>query len=419
MPTLRTTLSGLLCATFVLSTLAPCSAAEEYVLRTFEKRQLSDKFYSEGAGVGDFNGDGTPDVVLGPYWYAGPKFEERQELYPAKEFDPHGYSNDFITFVHDVNGDGADDVLVNVWPGKEVAWFENPRGKPGHWLRHVAHPVVDNESPTFGDLTGDGRPELVFHTGGNLGWAAPSPDNPRAEWKFQQASDGGAGGRYTHGLGFGDVNGDGRADLLMGAGWWEQPAEPGKLWEKHPFDFGTGAQMHAYDVDGDGDNDIITSLVAHGYGLAWFEQVKRAGKIDFVRHLIVGSKPEESPYGVKFSQLHAVQLADINGDGLQDIVTGKRYWAHGPKGDVEPSAPAVLYWFELTRTPAGVEYVPHLIDDDSGVGTQFVVRDLNGDKLPDIVIGNKKGSFVFWQQTKTATKEEWEAAQPRRLDAKP
>ena len=107
---------------------------------------------------------------------------------------------------------------------------------------------------------------------------------------------------------------------------------------------------------------------------------------------------------------------DIDGDGLKDIVTGKRFWAHGPKGDPEPGEPAVLYWFKLTRTDDGVHYIPHKIDDDSGVGCQFSVGDVNGDGHPDIVTGNKKGGYIFLQEVKKVSKEEWEEAQPKKTD---
>ena len=123
-------------------------------------------------------------------------------------------------------------------------------------------------------------------------------------------------------------------------------------WVKHPFNFGSGgAQMYAYDVNGDGKNDVITSLEAHGYGLAWFEQIKDdKGEISFKQHLIMGKLPQDNKYGVKFSQPHAVDLVDMNGDGLKDIVTGKRWWAHAG-GDPEVNNPAVLYWFELNAGP--------------------------------------------------------------------
>ena len=81
--------------------------------------------------------------------------------------------------------------------------------------------------------------------------------------------------------------------------------------------------MHVYDYDGDGDNDLLTSA-AHQLGIWWHEQTPEGWKT----HVIDRS----------FSQTHALEQADINGDGLPDFVTGKRWWAHGPKGDVDPGA---------------------------------------------------------------------------------
>src|SRR6185295_6850243 len=130
------------------------------------------------------------------------------------------------------------------------------------------------------------------------------------------------------------------------------------------------SQMYVYDVDGDGDNDVITALAAHGYGLAWYENSKDdKGEINFKQHLILSPKAEEKMQDVQFSQLHAVDLVDMDGDGIKDILTGKRYWAHGPHGDPDPEGLPVLYWFKLTRGEGGaVKYEPHLIDDHSGVG---------------------------------------------------
>ena len=173
--------------------------------------------------------------------------------------------------------------------------------------------------------------------------------------------------------------------------------------------------MFAYDVDGDGDNDVITSIAAHGFGIAWYEHQKKGDKIDFQAHVFVNKEPHENRYGVRFSQPHALDLVDMDQDGLKDIITGKRFWAHGPTGDAEPNAPAVLYWFKLERQGSAVNFVPHLVDDDSGIGTQVMARDMNRDGFPEIIVGNKKGTFVHWHHTKQVSREQWDAAQPKVL----
>ena len=264
--------------------------------------------------------------------------------------------------------------------------------------------MADNESPDLKDINGDGKPELLFHTRGQLGYAEIDWANPTAKARFRPISPKSPENdkkyfRYTHGYGAGDVNGDGRVDILTKDGWFEQPTDTkeDKDWVFHPGPFGRGgAQMYVYDVNGDGKNDVITSFEAHGYGFGWFEQ-KADGT--FAEHKVMGATPEENKQGVKFSQLHALAMADIDGDGVMDIVTGKRRWAHGPKGDVEPNADPVLYWFQIKRDDkGGADFISHLIDNDSGVGTQVITGDVNKDGKPDIMVANKKGAFIFTRQ---------------------
>lgn len=406
-------------AVLVLFCITKAHAAESIPGGEFAKLQLIDQFWAEGAAFGDLNKDGTMDVVYGPFWWAGPDFKTRRTIYPdttttkVKKEDgtetevpgfkgalgyENGYSDNFLTYTYDFNGDGWTDVLVLGFPGKESSWYENPKGGDRPWPKHIALDVTDNESPTFLDITGDGKPEIVCSSGGFWGYAEPIWSDPEEKWKWHNISPKGPWQRFTHGAGVGDVNGDGRMDLLEKDGWWEQPKslDDDPVWTKRDFQFGKGgAQMFAYDVNGDGRNDIITSLEAHGYGIAWFEQTNDGGAMGFTRHIIVGDAPEQNPQGVKFSQPHALALHDMNGDGLLDIVTGKRFWAHGPKGDKEPEAAPVLYWFELKRTGGQASYVAHLIDDLSGVGTQVTAGDINGDGKPDVLVGNKRGAFVF------------------------
>jgi hypothetical protein len=270
-------------------------------------------------------------------------------------------------------------------------------------VRHRVFEQTDNESPTFTDLTGDGLPELVCITKGRYGYATPDWSDPARPWAFHPISPDNKYGNFTHGMGLGDVNGDGRLDLLEKNGWWEQPrslaGDP--VWAFHAQPFGAGgSQMHAYDVNGDRLNDVITALTAHEYGLAWYEQSREGGAIRFRQHIIMNKEPSENPHGVRFSELHAIELADIDGDGLKDIVTGKRFWSHGRTGAPDRNDAAVIYWFRLTRPAGGVAFVPYLIDGESGVGTQVVAGDVDGDALPDVVVGNKKGTFVLMQEKK-------------------
>jgi len=192
------------------------------------------------------------------------------------------------------------------------------------------------------------------------------------------------------GYGYGDLSGDGRPDILDKDGWWEQPKDyrQGGEWKQHKVLFAPegmrgGAQMLVYDVNGDKLNDVISGWDAHGYGLAWYEQTRAGGVISFKEHLLVNTKETDNPHGVKFTQIHSLTLVDMNGDGLKDFVTGKRFWAHGPAKDAEPAAPAVIYWFELKRKGKQAEFIPHLVDDDSGVGTQITAGDVNGDGKAD------------------------------------
>lgn len=382
----------------------------------WEKHQLTNNFWAEGACVADVNADGKTDVICGPYWYAGPDFKTTHTIYPDNQsFDAggkkipgyegelsgkNGYSENFLSYSGDFNADGHPDYLVIGYPGKETFWYENPGTAEGLWTRHTALAVTDNESPVLVDIDGDKRPDLLCMSNGTIGYATSDPANPDALWKWNAISPENkkAYQRYTHGIGHGDINGDGRTDILEAKGWWEQPANwDGKSpWKRHDANFGSGgAQMYGYDVNGDGRTDIITSLEAHGFGLAWFEQ-KEDGSWE--RHLLTDTKDEKGSTGVAFSQPHAIDMADINGDGTMDIITGKRFWAHGPNGDQEPNEPAVLYAFLLTRKDGKATYTAEIIDDNSGIGCQVMAADMNGDKKPDIIVGNKKGCFVHLQK---------------------
>ncbi|MGA2497739.1 MAG: VCBS repeat-containing protein [Tepidisphaeraceae bacterium] len=399
-------------AAIVLASAAAFAQAPKEI--TWKKIVLSDKFYAEGANYADFNKDGKMDVVIGPWWYEGPDFTKKHLIYKPtgnKEegsFDPNGYSDNFLTFCYDFNGDGYPDVLVYGHPGTAAIVYLNPGANvDGEWKKIIAFPSADNESQGLADIDGTGKPQGLFHTGGFLGYARPDYTDATKQWTFVPITKKGLWQRYTHGYGYGDIAGHGRMDIIESAGWRENPGKPlaeGETWKFHQFKFAeAGAQMWVYDVDGDGLNDVITAWHCHNNGIVWWKQVRNEkGEISFQQNIILDPKTGEgvgSTAGVKFSQAHAMDLVDVDGDGLKDIVTGKRWWAHGPKGDVDPMADPVLYWFQLKRNPdKSVSWIPHLVDKESGVGTQVVAHDLNGDGIADFIVGNKRGCFVFLSQ---------------------
>lgn len=391
----------------------------------FRQRKVSDLFYDEGVAAGDINHDGQMDVVAGPFYYLGPDFKVAREIYPSATYNVNSppYTDSFMDFIYDFNGDGWPDVLKVNFDGAYL--YINPRGERRHWDVFEVVKGVDSETTQFVDINGDGRPELIMSHGmgaeTKVCIAEADWSNPTKPWNVQAISEAGDWGH--HGMGVGDINGDGRKDIILATGWWEQPPAGSKeLWKYHPAQFGGGpwtemegtwsggSDILVYDVNGDGLPDIVTSLGAHAWGLAWFEQSRDAkGTISWKRHIIMGNPAdpnkkdwEETDKSVTFSELHAVALADINGDGLADIITGKRWWSHGDNfSGPDAQAPPVLYWFQLVRKPGGkVQWIPHLINNNTGVGTQIEAIDLNGDGKPDILTSARKGTSIFFNTSK-------------------
>ncbi len=370
-----------------LTLLGSVSAAESV---SFEKIVVDRTFRAEGVATGDVNHDGKLDILSGDVWYAGPDYKEMGEVREVGSYDgTKGYSNCFANFAQDVNGDGWIDSIVIGLPDGPCLWYENPKNKPGHWKERTVAKSACNETPIFVDLLGNGKPVLIFavRPKGQMAWFG-IPDDLDGLWDMQlidAGPDAPGTKKYSHGLGAGDVNSDGRCDVLVKQGWWEAPRKRTRTnWKFHRANLGEDcANMLVYDVDDDGDNDVITSS-AHRYGIWWFEQ--EAGQ--FTKHVI----------SEKYSQPHAIILADMNRDGLMDLVTGKRHFSHMGK-DPGGHDPAMLYWLELRRPETGEpEFILHEIDDNSGVGTQFEVTDMNGDGKLDIATSNKKGVRVFLQK---------------------
>ncbi|AMV37819.1 FG-GAP repeat domain-containing protein [Planctomyces sp. SH-PL62] len=392
--------AAILGASALLSTWADASEPGKAAPISWKKTTIEGKFRSEGVATADVNKDGKLDILIGDSWYEAPSWTKDDIRQPGDLGDGlHSYSECMTCWADDVNKDGWPDQIVIGFPGKAAAWYENPRGVHGFWERHEISPSACNETPLYTDLFGDGRRVLVMgwqpegkEDAGRMAWFAPGAD-PKQPWEKHEISQGeGVPGtqRFAHGLGVGDLNGDGRKDVICTGGWWEQP-EPGSNgpWAFHPAQLGDAvADMIAYDVNGDGKADVVASS-AHRYGIWWFEQGEvKDGSPTFTRHDL---------FPDLVSETHALIAADIDGDGLKDLVTGKRFWSHG-KSEPGSDKPAHLYWFRASKGPDGkIAFEPKEIDDQSGIGTQFEVLDFNGDGLLDIVTANKKGVFLLEQ----------------------
>jgi 3-keto-disaccharide hydrolase/FG-GAP-like repeat len=404
----------------------------------FTARRINPYFYAFSVAAADINRDGHMDFISGPFVYCGPDFTTGREFYPAETLSP---STDFpsrierdtpsergdgnwVAFASDFTGDGWPDVLLANTSGS--ALYVNPRGEARRWnvFRGIIPPVntTQAEINMLADVDKDGKLDLIYMTQQTgISWAKPDPANPTGSWIA--VAVGGQGTYAAHGIGAGDVNGDGRLDLLNGAGWWEQPAAGPTTpnWTFHASRFGNGgAEMAVYDVNGDKLNDVVTARQAHGFGLNWYEQKRDAsGEISFEEHVIFKdySTPEANAGGVAFSELHGSTMADINGDGVPDFIVGKRLWSHHESFlDPDPYGPPVLYAYLTVRdlkAPGGARFVPELINNASGAGSQIVAVDMNKDGIVDVLTTGANGSFIFFGKPRPGMKRPATAGRPR------
>jgi hypothetical protein len=381
--------------------------------------EMIDPGASETAAVADINHDGHLDIVSGEYWYEGPTWKKHK----FRDINFTGnYIDNFADLPIDVNGDGYPDIVSVSWFAKKISWWKNPSKSGGPWVENPIDSGNPIEFAFLVDLTNSGKKQDVI----------PEWGSENAPLTWYELKNGGfvrhvvSDHSYGHGIGVGDVNGDGRNDILTPKGWFEAPPDPRTgQWKYHPdwdATAGTGfcglqaaappargrnpnggevveqsssptrgdlAFIYALDINGDGRNDILTSC-AHDYGIFWLEQGPNG---QWTKHNI----------DYTFSQAHSSALADLRGDGHLDFVVGKRYMAHNGS-DPGEREPLGVYWYEYRKTSQGsVEWVRHLIDYGGrmGGGIEMQVVDIDADGDLDVVTGGKSGLFLARNLTKS------------------
>ncbi len=377
----------------------------------WKKHDINPKSINEAAGALDVDNDGKIDIICGDTWYKAPNWTP----HPTWKVKVQGtYTFDFANMPLDVNGDGNTDIVTVSYFGKSVAWVENPGVTGKEWTYHEIGVPGSSECAVRVDLDGDGVGDILPNTVSALVWYSVEKNPNGKGVVFKEHNFSNHKGSWGHGVGSGDINADGRIDILTPNGWFESPADPKHdTWTWHAdWNLGqTGIQILARDLDGDGLVDLIYGT-GHAIGLYWAKQEKSAdGKVTWKKQLIDD----------EISSVHTLLWADLDGDGKADeLISGKRVYAHEAEpGDIE--APIIAYYKfdkakggwdrsiiskgkKATNAPKDAKLRNAQVDFEAGTagtGLEMTAIDIDGDGDLDLVAPGKSGLYLFENLTKS------------------
>ncbi|MCA9061827.1 MAG: VCBS repeat-containing protein [Planctomycetaceae bacterium] len=371
----------------VPSSTGPASPQSRDSSLSFQQHVIDGESTMHSCAAIDINRDGRLDVVTGGAWYERPATAGAAwKKHPVRDVEQiRGRFDDYSCLPVDVNGDGLLDLVSVNYRSESIYWVQNPGPDSlTAWQKHdVAKPGA-METGRLADVDGDGTLDILPNGVKSPAWFSLVP-GPEPRWAQHALPEELAG----HGIGFGDLNGDGRGDVVGRFGWAEAPEDRrNDRWQFHPeFELERDASIPilVHDVNDDGMADVIYGR-GHHTGLYWLQQVKNDDGRSWIRHAIDTS----------WSQPHSLLMADLNGDGRQDLIAGKRFMGHDGKDPGEYN-PVVSYWYEFQNH--SMSWKRHLIDHGDTIGAAFGLDpkavDLDGDGDLDLISADRNGLFYL------------------------
>jgi hypothetical protein len=227
--------------------------------------------------VGDVNGDGIPDIVTSPGPGGGPDIRvfdgvSGKLIREFMAYDP-AFTGGVFVAVADLSGDGKQEIITSpgAGGGPDVRIFDGSTGQMTREFMAYDPVFAGGVQVAAGDVNGDGAADIITAPGAGGGpevrvWSGRTDQLIRDFYAYDPHFAGGVN------VAAGDVNGDGKADVITAPGVGGGPdvrvfsgATGALIDEFMPYGPGFlgGVRVAAIDVNGDGRAEIVTS---EGFG---------------------------------------------------------------------------------------------------------------------------------------------------------